>query len=225
MPRAQFTAAQEEKAELPGFPIVRGFADSQVGRIATEPAKIVPQKELVFLALSGGGADGAFGAGILNGWTETKQWPEFTIVSGVSTGALMAPFAFLGPAYDSVIKEIYTGGYAEQFVKAAHVTNVVFGAGLISAGSANSIASRFIDAHLLDEVARQHRKGRRPPWQVWLICWSGTHLQRPWHRSAAPSGCVPERRGNWRIIAEFTRAGRGSGRSGLASGAAGGGQG
>ena len=73
----------------------------------------------------------------------------------------MAPFAFLGPAYDSVIKEIYTGGYAEQFVKAAHVSNVIFGAGLISAGSANSIISRFIDAHLLDDVARQHRKGRR----------------------------------------------------------------
>ena len=161
MPRAQFTAAQEEKAQLPGFPNVRGFADSQVGKIATEPLKLEPQKELVFLALSGGGADGAFGAGILNGWTETKQRPEFTIVSGVSTGALMAPFAFLGPAYDSVIKEIYTGGYAEQFVKAAHVSNVIFGAGLISAGSANSIVSRFIDAHLLDEVARQHRKGRR----------------------------------------------------------------
>ena len=77
MPRAQFTAAQEEKAQLPGFPNVRGFADSQVGKIATEPFKIEPQKELVFLALSGGGADGAFGAGIVNGWTETKQRPEF----------------------------------------------------------------------------------------------------------------------------------------------------
>ena len=89
------------------------------------------------MALSGGGADGAFGAGILNGWTETKQRPEFTIVSGVRTGALMAPFAFLGPAYDGVIKEIDTEGYAEQFVKAAHVSNVIFGADLISAGSAN----------------------------------------------------------------------------------------
>ena len=58
-------------------------------------------------------------------------------------------------------RKFYTGGYAEQFVKAAHVSNVIFGAGLISAGSANSIISRFIDAHLLDDVARQHRKGRR----------------------------------------------------------------
>src|SRR6202043_655883 len=99
-------------------------ADSQVGKIATEPFKIEPQKELVFLALSGGGADGAFGAGILNGWTKTSQRPEFTVVSGASTGALMAPFAFLGPAYDGVIKEMYTAGYAAQFVKAPHVTNV-----------------------------------------------------------------------------------------------------
>jgi hypothetical protein len=129
-PRAQFTAAQQEKAQLPGFPHVRVFADSQAGKLATEPARIEPRKDFAFLALSGGGADGAFGAGILNGWTATRQRPEFTVVSGASTGALMAPFAFLGPAYDGTIKEIYTAGYAEQFVKAAHVTNVIFGAGL-----------------------------------------------------------------------------------------------
>jgi predicted acylesterase/phospholipase RssA len=157
MPRAQFTAAQLENAELPGFPHVRVFADSA----GQELANLKPQKDFVFLALSGGGADGAFGAGILNGWTKTGQRPEFTVVSGASTGALMAPFAFLGPAYDGVIKEMYTGGYAAQFVKAENVTNVLFGAGLITAGSAHSIVSRFIDRRLLDDVAREHRKGRR----------------------------------------------------------------
>ena len=49
-----------------------------------------------YLALSGGGADGAYGAGVLNGWTASGTRPEFTVVSGVSTGALIAPFAFLG---------------------------------------------------------------------------------------------------------------------------------
>jgi predicted acylesterase/phospholipase RssA len=161
MPRAQFTASQMENAQLPGFPHVRVFADSPSGKLGWEPAKLKPQKDFVLLALSGGGADGAFGAGILNGWTETGQRPEFTVVSGASTGALMAPFAFLGPAYDSVIKEMYTGGFAEQFVKAESVTNVLFGAGLISEGSAHSIVSRFIDRRLLDNIAREHRKGRR----------------------------------------------------------------
>ena len=160
-PRPQFTAAQQENAELPGFPRVRVFADSQTGALGTGPARVAPQKEFAFLALSGGGADGAFGAGVLNGWSATGQRPEFTVVSGASTGALMAPFAFLGPAYDGTIKEIYTAGYAEQFVKSAHVANVIFSAGLISAGTANSIIAQFINRQLLDDIAREHRKGRR----------------------------------------------------------------
>jgi predicted patatin/cPLA2 family phospholipase len=138
------------------------FADSLADGFAVDPAyKFVQNKELVVLALSGGGADGAFGAGILNGWTLTKQRPEFTIVSGVSTGALIAPFAFLGAGYDAVVKEIYTGGHAEQLVRAAHVSNAVFGAGLISAGSAKGIISRFVNTRLLDDIAREHRRGRR----------------------------------------------------------------
>mgnify|MGYP002127650134 CR=1 FL=1 len=60
------------------------------------------------LALSGGGANGAFGAGFLNGWSTTRSRPVFKIVTGVSTGALMAPFAFLGPAYDDALREFYT---------------------------------------------------------------------------------------------------------------------
>ena len=60
------------------------------------------------LALSGGGASGAFGAGFLNGWSSTGDRPVFKIVTGVSTGALMAPFAFLGPEYDNALREFYT---------------------------------------------------------------------------------------------------------------------
>ncbi len=160
-PRAQFTAAQAENAQLPGFSHIRAFADSTGRKLETDPAKFDPQKDFVFLALSGGGADGAFGAGILNGWTATHQRPQFTVVSGASTGALMAPLAFLGPEYDDVIKEIYTGGHAEQFVKAVNVTNVIFGAGLISPDSARSIVSRFITPRVLADIAREHRKGRR----------------------------------------------------------------
>src|SRR5215471_19785942 len=62
-----------------------------------------------YLAISGGGDNGAFGAGLLNGWTATGTRPTFKLVTGVSTGALIAPFAFLGPAYDATIKSIYTG--------------------------------------------------------------------------------------------------------------------
>src|SRR5262252_6035892 len=60
------------------------------------------------LALSGGGANGAFGAGFINGWTASGKRPVFKIVSGVSTGALIAPFAFVGPSYDEALREFYT---------------------------------------------------------------------------------------------------------------------
>src|SRR6185369_1840849 len=61
-----------------------------------------------YLAVSGGGDNGAFGAGLINGWTATGTRPEFKIVTGVSTGALIAPFAFLGPDYDAALREVYT---------------------------------------------------------------------------------------------------------------------
>ena len=159
--RTQFTATQALNAQLPGFSHIREFADTTVAKLKMDPAKVNPQQGFVFLALSGGGADGAFGAGVLNGWTTTHQRPQFTVVSGASTGALMAPFAFLGAEYDDVIKEIYTGGHAEQFVKAANVTNVILGAGLISEDSAHSIISRYITPRLLADIAREHLKGRR----------------------------------------------------------------
>ena len=67
-----------------------------------------PLPPAVFLAISGGGDNGAFGAGLLNGWTTAGTRPTFKLVTGVSTGALSAPFAFAGPAYDAKLKEVYT---------------------------------------------------------------------------------------------------------------------
>jgi predicted patatin/cPLA2 family phospholipase len=160
-PRAPFTATQAFNAQLPGFPQIREFADASGAKLQMDPAKINSKQDFAFLALSGGGADGAFGAGVLNGWTATQERPQFTIVSGASTGALMAPFAFLGPEYDDDIKAMYTEGHAEQFAKAATVTNVLFGAGLISENSAYRIISQYITPRLLADVAREHRKGRR----------------------------------------------------------------
>ena len=66
-----------------------------------------PRPQLNYLAISGGGENGAFGAGLLVGWTDAGTRPDFKLVSGISTGALTAPFAFVGPAYDDALTEAY----------------------------------------------------------------------------------------------------------------------
>jgi len=188
-PRTPFTAAQAVNAELPGFSHIREFADAAGTKLSMDPAKVNSKEDFVFLALSGGGADGAFGAGVLNGWNATHERPQFTVVSGASTGALMAPFAFLGPEHDDVIKAMYTEGHAEQFVKAASVTNVIFSAGLISENSAYRIISQYITPRLLADIAREHRKGRR----LYVIT-TNLDAQRPvlWDMGAIAASERPE---------------------------------
>ena len=80
-----------------------------------------------YLLVSGGGGDGAFGAGLLVGWTSTGQRPEFQIVTGISTGAIIAPFAFLGSAYDPTLRELYTSFGSDDLVKRRGVFDVLGG--------------------------------------------------------------------------------------------------
>jgi predicted acylesterase/phospholipase RssA len=113
-----------------------------------------------YLALSGGGADGAFGAGVLNGWTETGTRPVFTIVSGVSTGALIAPFAFLGSGYDATLREVYTSGVAQSLLDAPNPLNAIFGAGLFGNKRLRELVAGYIDASFVAKVGAEYAKGR-----------------------------------------------------------------
>ena len=79
------------------------------------------------LALSGGGSDGAFGAGLLGGWTASGTRPEFDVVTGVSTGALTAPFAFLGPKYDPALKHVFTQSTTKDIALARPVRGLLGG--------------------------------------------------------------------------------------------------
>lgn len=94
-----------------GVPGVRTWADAPLSvlmpQVANLPA-VHGGHDFSVLALSGGGEHGAFGAGLLNGWSDTGRRPSFSIVTGISTGALMAPFAFLGSAYDQRLRALYT---------------------------------------------------------------------------------------------------------------------
>ena len=94
--------------------------------VKAEFAGIMNRKH-VYLAISGGGENGAFGAGLLNGWTDADNRPEFTIVSGISTGAIIAPFAFLGPQYDAELKEIYTQFSTKDLVTMRGITRILRG--------------------------------------------------------------------------------------------------
>src|SRR5262249_19113991 len=112
----------QSKATIPGLPGVRyraGLLEEMksdgLEALERERAYLASQAQTralppgVSLATSGGGDKGAFGAGLLNGWTAAGDRPTFKLVTGVSTGGLIAPFAFLGSTYDATLKSLYTG--------------------------------------------------------------------------------------------------------------------
>ena len=118
-------------------------------------------RELNFLALSGGGANGAFAAGLLNGWTEHGTRPEFNIVTGISTGALIAPFAYLGPDYDPLVKQFYTQYSTKDLVTERGLLRTFLGG---EAGYDTDLLreelAKYIDEDLMRAIAAEHKRGR-----------------------------------------------------------------
>lgn len=112
------------------------------------------------LALSGGGANGAFGAGVLVGWTETGTRPRFDIVTGISTGALAAPFAFLGSDWDDELREAYTGGGADGLLSARALAGLVRPS-LFSSAPLRRLVEENVTPELLRQIAAEHARGRR----------------------------------------------------------------
>jgi predicted acylesterase/phospholipase RssA len=113
------------------------------------------------LALSGGADSGAFGAGLLVGWTESGRRPSFDLVTGVSAGALIAPFAFLGPAYDRQLTEVFTEvALTDVVVRGNPVTALLFGEGLTDTSPLFGLISRHANAEMLEAIAAEYGKGR-----------------------------------------------------------------
>ncbi len=114
------------------------------------------------LTLSGGGPNGAFGSGVLKGWTETGKRPVFKIVTGVSTGALMAPFAFLGPEYDSALHDFYTTNPTQNiFRRLSILPQLLGGEAFAATDPLRALIDQHVDEKLLAAVAAAHRAGRR----------------------------------------------------------------
>lgn len=120
----------------------------------------VPYREKNVLALSGGGSFGAFTAGVLCGWTARGDRPTFDVVTGISTGALVAPFAFLGAEYDGPMKEFYTTLEAKDLYKMKPIRGL-FGEALADNTRMAAKVDETLSPKLICEIAREHRNGRR----------------------------------------------------------------
>lgn len=113
------------------------------------------------LALSSGGPDGAYGAGILKGLSTSNTRPQYEIVTGVSTGALIAPFAFIGQAGDRQLETIYTNGELEKILGRPNVFAAVSGPALYSADGVERLIAQYVNDRLLTKIKEEHAKGRR----------------------------------------------------------------
>lgn len=188
LPRDQFTAAEEATAMIPGIPDARYWGDTPQLPAAAAAFARRPRARFSYLALSGGGGAGAFGAGFLDGWSETGTRPEFTVVSGVSTGALIAPFAFLGPAYDDTLRAMYTGGYGLSLIDAPDPLGALFGPGVFDSNRLLELSRRFVTPEVIAAIAAEHRSGRRL-----LVQTTNLDAQRPviWNMGAIAASGVP----------------------------------
>jgi predicted acylesterase/phospholipase RssA len=119
-----------------------------------------PLPPAAMLAISGGGDAGAFGAGLLTGWTAAGTRPEFKVVTGVSTGALAAPFAFLGSSYDPVLKSVYTEVSQDDIFRPRGLLKGIFGDAMADTTPLYRLVQRHVDRALLAAIAAEYAKGR-----------------------------------------------------------------
>ena len=114
-----------------------------------------------YLAISGGGANGAFGAGLLIGWTTAGNRPEFRIVSGISTGALIAPFAFLGAKYDAQLKKLFTTKSTKDILEKRSLFSILTADSAADTKPLREMLEDVIDVKMLEDIVVEHDKGRR----------------------------------------------------------------
>jgi len=149
--RTPFTAADEAAAVTPGMPDARFWGDS-----VEDFERALPSRPGPWLILSTGGADGAFGAGLLNGLSAAGNRPDYSVVTGVSTGALMAPFVFAGARYDAALKAVYTQTTAADIFEVGGT-----GESFLNTWPLKDFIAKQITPALLDDIAAGYRSGRR----------------------------------------------------------------
>lgn len=161
---------------------------SRAVRSGKRPVKALHHAD--FLAISGGGADGAFSAGYLNGWSRRKDRPDFEVVTGVSTGALAAPFAFLGQQYDGQLQEVFTA-YGDRDIYIDRGLVGLVGRGLYDNSPLRSLIGRYMTDAMVGALAAEYHLGRRL-----LVQTTNIDAQRPviWDLTAIAASSREDRR-------------------------------
>jgi hypothetical protein len=168
-------AAQTDRTTVLGIPNARFYADTQAAEMVQEALRAVERERAAnpgtigaggrlppanYLGLSGGSDDGAFGAGLLVGWSDAGTRPEFKLVSGVSTGALIAPFAFLGSAYDPQLRAVYTGVNPADIYEKRSILTALFSESFADTAPLYGLISRYVDNAMLAAIAHEYARGR-----------------------------------------------------------------
>ncbi|QGM97588.1 patatin-like phospholipase family protein [Methylocystis parvus] len=172
-PREAVPVSERKHTSILGLPNGRFFVDQPAMMSAEQELSLerearalgVPKGGVLptayVLSLSGGGDNGAFGAGLLSGWTKHGGRPRFKLVTGVSTGALIAPFAFLGPEYDAALTDVYTNinpskVYEKRFTPYAALAQNA----LSDSAPLYDTIAHYLDESMLLRIAEEYRKGR-----------------------------------------------------------------
>lgn len=156
-------AREADKAMIYGYGEIRTYRDARLDEAPGDMrdwAPVAGRDGLDFLMISGGGSGGAFSVGVLAAWSATKTRPRFDVVTGVSTGALIAPYAFLGSAYDAALVQLYTSGIAKNLVATKGPVGL-FGSSLLKSAPLRQLVERVITPAVLRQIAAEHAKGRR----------------------------------------------------------------
>lgn len=198
-PRSPLPAEQAGMANPPGYSNIRDWGDhyspvlqrSVETALQAEAAPDNPfgQTPIQYLSLSGGGMNGAFGAGFLCGWSAQGTRPTFDFVTGISAGALLAPFAYLGPSYDATLREIYAALKPSDLFQRKGLLRILRDDSIFDTAPLRQILERQINTNFLAAVAREHALGRR--------LWIGTanlDAQRPviWDMGAIAGSGRPD---------------------------------
>ena len=161
--------AQLQTASISGMEDIRYVPSTKAGvksylqeiksAVAKRPQD--PSRQTNLLALSGGGDNGAFGAGLLVGWTQRGDRPFFDQVTGISTGALIAPFAFLGPDYDPSLKTLFTEVSPDDIYRERGKLGVLFNDALADAAPLKRLIDKTVDTEMLQRIAEEYQlRGR-----------------------------------------------------------------